>query len=490
MITYVIQVSIALVLFYLGYLLCLKQQTNFALVRGYLLFSLLASIITPLINFRALASTFIDVTPEPSFEATWLPEVTITAIQSTTQEAPSWLTIFDIIYVAGVVASSLYLIVSISKLKHLWTNAKPKKDHQGWYYLLPGVQQSFSFFNYIFLGDGFGHSEREQKTILAHERAHVRLGHSFDVLFVRLIAIVVWFNPLVYWFKHKLGEVHEFQADAETILPETINEYCELLARETLVSNQIHLANHFNKSLTLKRIAMILSFKKQISMARLSGLVVVIVGLFAIISCEEKVLTDLKNAAKQSVVLTEYPEKVRTVVEKVKAQDRTEPRVYGLVKTADIDKMINEERDAVSSITYVSVDNDPDYAAYVVVSFSDVVNRAEMLTETDADGPVFTIVEEMAQPANGMTEFYEFIATNMKYPEGAKKAGVEGRVFTKFLVDENGLLSDFEVIKGVGSGCDEEAIRVLKLSKPWLPAKQKGIPIKSIFNLVIIFKNQ
>ena len=487
MITYIIQVSVALILFYFGYTLCLKQQTNFALVRGYLLFALLASVITPLINFRAIASAFINVTPKPAFEATWLPEVTVTAIQTTSRTSSEWFaTVLTAIYFLGVGVSFLYLIGSLLKLKHLLAQAKPKQDHGGWYYQLPEIQQSFSFFHYVFLGSNSNHSEKEQKTILAHERAHVRLGHSFDVMFVRLVAILVWFNPVIYWFKTKLEEMHEFQADASTVKPEAPEEYCGLLVRETLESNHISLANHFNKSLTLKRIQMIQSMKKRISGLRLAGLAVVVATLFTIISCEEKVLTDLKNAAKQSTLVTEYPAAVRDAVDKVKAADpKAEVRVYGLVKTSDLSQFVEDEN---RPITYVAVKDDPDFSGYAILSDKQAKQVAEYLTERRGNDEVFTIVEEQAHPINGMADFYKFIGQNIKYPIEARQKGIEGRVFVSFMVDETGKLSDFKLIRGIGDGCDEEAIRVLKLSPDWKPGMQSGVPVKSIFNLAVVFK--
>jgi TonB family protein len=486
MITYTIQVSVALVLFYAGYALCLKQQTNFALVRGYLLFSLLASVFTPLINFRAIASAFVDVTPEPAFESTWLPEVTVTAIQTTAQSSTSWMTILNMIYLAGVIASALYLVISIVKLKKLLANAKPRRDKHGWYYQHPAIQQSFSFFQYVFLGGGTNYSEEEQQTILAHERAHVRLGHSFDVLLVRVVAILIWFNPLIYWFKRKLEEVHEFQADAQTIQSETVQEYCVLLARETLEFNHISLANHFNKSLTLKRILMIQSLKKRISTARLAGLVVVVIMLFTIISCEEKVLTDMKNAAKQSVLLTEYPADVRQVVTKIQQRDpNAELRVYGLVDIADLPKFMTDDNDQA---TYLSIPGDPNYSGYVIIGEQKVKEVAGYLTQRDGNDQVYTIVENQAHPINGMTEFYKFIGENIKYPMEARSKNIEGRVFVNFMIDESGKLSDFKIVRGIGAGCDEEAVRVLKLSPNWKPGMQDGVAVKTLFNLAIIFK--
>lgn len=482
MITYLIQVSIALALFYAGYALCLRQQTNFALQRGYLLFSIGASVITPFINLRAIAAMFVDVTPQPGFEATWLPEVTVNAIQKTTWEDPDWVwTTLNTLYWVGAVVSAGSLLISILRLKRIIASAKPKRDQNGWYYLLDDSPHSFSFFWYIFLGKDA--SDSALQTILTHERAHVRLGHSFDVMFARVVAILVWFNPIIYWFKHKLEEVHEFQADASTVHPETASNYCELLVRETLEANHISLANHFNKSLTLKRIRMIQSLKQRITWPRLTGLAVVIVILLTILSCEEKILSDINNATRQSNELTEYPEEVKEAVDKIRSLDKgSHPKVFGLVKTSDISKFIKDEN---QTTTYVSVPNDPKYTAYLITGYKyDFIQWNSIMVNGER---VFTAVENITQPKDGMAAFFKRLTSEIKYPIEALQKKISGRVFVKFMVDENGLLSNFQLIQGIGSGCDEEAVRALKTMPNWEPSTLRGKPVKSYFHLAIAF---
>jgi protein TonB len=78
----------------------------------------------------------------------------------------------------------------------------------------------------------------------------------------------------------------------------------------------------------------------------------------------------------------------------------------------------------------------------------------------------------------GNAKFYEFIAKNLKYPRRALKANVEGKVVVRFIVAEDGDVSDVEVLKGIGYDCDEEAIRVLNTSPNWIPGKQRGRNVK------------
>lgn len=486
MIPYLIQANVALILFYALYVFFLKRETSFALMRGYLLLALLAAVVTPVINFRAVVASLFAISPEPAFEATWLPAVTVQAIQVVAEPSQHWaLTLINGVYWSGVTISAVLLVGALLKLRRLVQASKMKRDKIGWYYVTENSTASFSFLQYVFFG-GTNHTDDEKQAILTHERAHVRLGHSFDVLFVRLVAVMVWFNPIIYWIKHELEVIHEFQADAFTVKPDASNAYCQLLVRETLEGQHIGLANHFNKSLTLKRIAMIQSIKKNMSRARLVGLSALVLLVFAIFSCEEKVMTDLKNAAKRSMLLTEYPETVKQTVDQIKATNLgTEPRVYGLVKNEDMENFIDE---GSGPVTIVTVANDPDFAAYVIVGYKQVNQAADYLIEMRGDDEVFTIVEEQAQPVGGMTEFYGFLMQNMRYPVAARNANIEGRVFVNFMVDEMGKLSDFKIVRGIGGGCDEEAIRVLGLSKPWIPAKQRGVAVKSSFNLAVIFK--
>ncbi len=101
---------------------------------------------------------------------------------------------------------------------------------------------------------------------------------------------------------------------------------------------------------------------------------------------------------------------------------------------------------------------------------------------------VFTVVEEQPIPEGGMGKYYEYIASNLQYPVSAKAQGIEGRVFVQFIVDENGELTDVQAVKGIGAGCDQEAVRVVKESKAWIAGRQKGVDVKVRMILPISFK--
>ncbi len=108
-------------------------------------------------------------------------------------------------------------------------------------------------------------------------------------------------------------------------------------------------------------------------------------------------------------------------------------------------------------------------------------------SQSSANG-IFLIVEDMPEFQGGKDAYNSFLLKNLKYPEQAKKMGVEGRVFISFIVNEDGSLSDFELVRGIGSGCDEEALRVYMESPNWSPGKQKGKAVKTQMQAQVVFK--
>ena len=109
--------------------------------------------------------------------------------------------------------------------------------------------------------------------------------------------------------------------------------------------------------------------------------------------------------------------------------------------------------------------------------------------EEEAD-KVFLVVEEDAAFPGGPGEWNKFLRKNLKYPRQAKRMGIEGNVYLSFIVDRTGTISDIQVIREVGGGCDEEAVRVLKASPKWTPGKQRGKAVTVPYSLPIIFQVQ
>jgi outer membrane biosynthesis protein TonB len=110
---------------------------------------------------------------------------------------------------------------------------------------------------YIFWDNSQALTPQEQERILQHERVHVTQGHSYDLLYLEVLTVLFWCNPLLYLYKKALLVTHEFLADAHVIQTQDKTAYGLLLAKQVLQKNNFALGHHFNTSLTLKRLKMI-----------------------------------------------------------------------------------------------------------------------------------------------------------------------------------------------------------------------------------------
>ena len=109
--------------------------------------------------------------------------------------------------------------------------------------------------------------------------------------------------------------------------------------------------------------------------------------------------------------------------------------------------------------------------------------------EVIEDGELFgCIVETMPSFRGGQQKLFEFIGNNVVYPQEAKEAGIEGQVFVEFYIEKDGTVTDGKVLKGIGYGCDEEALRVIGLMPKWYPGKQRGKAVRVRYTFPINFK--
>ena len=114
-----------------------------------------------------------------------------------------------------------------------------------------------------------------------------------------------------------------------------------------------------------------------------------------------------------------------------------------------------------------------------------VVVAEEAKEEVDE---IFTIVEEPASPKGGMPAFYKYVGEKVKYPAQARRMGIEGKVFVEFVIGRDGSISEVRAVKGIGAGCDEEAVRIVQGAPSWTPGKQRGKAVKQRMVLPITFK--
>jgi len=129
----------------------------------------------------------------------------------------------------------------------------------------------------------------------------------------------------------------------------------------------------------------------------------------------------------------------------------------------------------------VDVDQKTEIQAYIPPVFEE---------EAVHEQEIFIVVEEPPSFPGGDEARIRFLSENIRYPQMARESGIQGTVFVTFVVERDGSVTDVRILRGIGGGCDEEAIRVIKAMPKWNPGKQRGRPVRVQFNMPIRFTLQ
>ncbi|MEK0442997.1 MAG: hypothetical protein RL403_1975, partial [Bacteroidota bacterium] len=112
----------------------------------------------------------------------------------------------------------------------------------------------------------------------------------------------------------------------------------------------------------------------------------------------------------------------------------------------------------------------------------------EVVIEEEKADVIFDVVETQPNPPGGMSGWNKYLSDNLKYPTQARRMGVEGTVIVVFVINTDGSIQDVEVLRGIGGGCDEEAVKIVKAAPKWEPGKQRGKAVRTRMRLPIRFK--
>jgi protein TonB len=114
----------------------------------------------------------------------------------------------------------------------------------------------------------------------------------------------------------------------------------------------------------------------------------------------------------------------------------------------------------------------------------------EKVKETPKEEEIFEVVQKMPEFNGGEKEMYEYLAKKMKYPEAAKAVGVQGIVYIGFVVEKDGSISNTQILRDIGAGCGEEALRVVNDMPKWIPGEQRDKKVRVKFTLPVKFTLQ
>ena len=204
------------------------------------------------------------------------------------------------------------------------------------------------------------------------------------------------------------------------------------------------------------------------------GLVIALAVVFVAFEWKtyEKTVEDI---GKREVM--DIPEEIIPITEqKVKPPPPPPPKQVVKIRVVEDDVEVEDD-----IIIDVEATEDTEVEIYVPV---------EMDEDEAEEAQIFMVVESMPKFPGGENALNRYLAENIKYPQMAKESGIQGRVFVTFVVERDGSVTDVKVLRGIGGGCDEEAIRVVKGMPRWSAGKQRGKPVRVQFNLPIKFTLQ
>ncbi|WP_373514652.1 TonB family protein, partial [Persicitalea sp.] len=372
---------------------------------------------------------------------------------------------------------------------------------------------SFSFLNHIVITRR--DYEENFDTVLNHELAHVRQRHSLDVLLMEGLRVVFWFNPILVFYKKSLQQVHEYLADREVCAWEATpgdaspgdasprDSYAEFMVSYALATpnaerRAVDLVNPFIDSKLLKnRIVMLYKNKNSNWSLGKYAAVALFVGFVSLLaaSCDQKTGED----SEQNTSTTDQNIRIEGVV--LDAKDEPLPGTSIVVKGTQVGTTTTAEGEfritapAGSTLDFSFMGHKPTSAQMSEQGFIKVVLADENASEnsvarrmssevgesfvteklkdkTSSDylkDSVFTVVDTQPKFPGGIEAMYKFIGENMKYPAAARRALVQGKVFLTFVVNADGSVQDIKVLKGMGFGTDEEAVRIMKQTPKWIP---------------------
>lgn len=232
--------------------------------------------------------------------------------------------------------------------------------------------------------------------------------------------------------------------------------------------------------------------KERVMALAFIGVVAVSAGIFLFINNSQSDQLETNRGAivftkTENIIPQEIDEQVVIQREEIEALNKKEtpletsvtqdPKKPGLPKSPQIiEAPLNEVFDSIDDVQLAATDPENEIQAEVLVS----PPVEKKITE---ESPYFVAVEEMPEPIGGLSS----IQSKIVYPEIARRAGIDGKVFVLAFVDESGNVTNAEVVKGIGSGCDEAALDAVMQTK-FKPGIQRGKPVKVKITIPIVFK--
>ena len=517
------KVAVLIAVFYMFYRLMLARETFHRVNRLVLLLTAVASFVLPLCVITMHETVTMEAMPVMTVDNLTVDDVA--PMPEPVVETPWWQILLPVLFMIGMVVTIGHTLMSMFRILMLIKRSEKHPQPDGTTICVSGNADvpPFSWMHYIVMNQS-DYAERNA-AILAHERGHIRLRHSWDLLLVDTLTALQWFNPAMWMLRSDLRAIHEYEADGEVLsLGINARQYQYLLITKAASIGGYSLANGISHSTLKNRINMMLHKKSsQTSLLKLLALVP-IVGLALAVNAEKVQDVVYTNTVAPSVeelvneeILQAEPQPAE-VVDEAKNKPITFQVVFSpedspiagvpvlIVETGKPVKSAETDKDGkfvldnpvVGSLVTFTIVN---YSKGIritkdMVAKGDVVKVAFGANRSGKKEPegtpdsnkAYDVVDEMPQFPGGPSALFEFLSKNIQYPKEAEDANLQGRVIVSFVVEKDGSVSNAKVVRPIDPLLDAEALRVVNSMPKWIPGKQNGEAFRVKYTIPVTFR--
>ncbi|MBR4369047.1 MAG: TonB family protein [Prevotella sp.] len=497
---YDLKVAVCIAVFYMFYRLLLSKETFHRVNRIVLLSTAVLSFILPLCVITMHETVVVQRIPQVvvgDIEASVLAEPVSTI--------PLWQWTAVLLYIVGAVLMLCKTFWSIGKVVLLIRRSEQHPLTDGVIVCVTGntALTPFSWMHYIVMNRS--DYDLQDAAILAHERGHIRMHHSYDVVLVDILTALQWFNPAMWMLRADLRAIHEYEADA-AVLSQGINarQYQYLLITKATGIGGYSIANGISHSTLKNRITMMLHKKSQAS--RLLKLLALLPIVGTALALNAETVTDVvydqpqKNPVAQPASTTSQPNtKTYTIHGVVKDKEKKDAIVGAVIRISGSKLGTVTDRNGEFSleakkgdrieVMYVGYANGTVVVSDPQVKFDIRLQKDDSDVSSTNDNP-FDVVEEMPQFPGGAAALMQYLSKNIRYPEEAHKNNIQGRVIVNFIVETDGSITEAKVTRSIHPLLDAEALRVINAMPKWNPGMQGGKPVRVKYTVPVTFKLQ
>ena len=478
------KVAAALLVFYLFYHFLLKKETFHCFNRVVLFGTAVLSFLLPL--------CIITIHKPMEMEATALAPVAGGAadlVPVTELTASWWWVAITVLFWAGVAFVLARLAFSIRSIIRLIRQGELVSEEDGCKVIVTERDIApFSWMRSIVLSREDWKGDRQP--ILAHEKAHIALGHSIDILLVDVLSAFQWFNPAIWMLRTDLQELHEYEADDAVLRAGTdIKDYQYLLIRKAVGRSGYSVANSFNHSSLKNRITMMSKSRSPLSRALRVLYLLPLVCLGVVLQARTVYEPARQEREKDSTAIRIRPDGAKPLF--ILRQAWGEEKE---ITKADFEKIEPHRINAIDVMKDASArekygDRGANGVVVITLKRPQELEEIVVVSVRDKDEKVpFYLVEPETMPTfqgEDMMAFSRWLNTKLYRPKGCNH---QGTMKVSFVVGTDGVVKDVKVVESVCEVLDALVVSLIEQSPKWEPATTGGHPVEQCLTIPIVFQ--